>query len=102
MKIDIFRNTKEEYDIIVLDTERYLSSVAFDYVVEYIRSHVSDSLFCNWFYNPSGEGSEEDETVKPCLKYQGIAIRLLRFLDDRSKAKQELAVILQDALAALD
>lgn len=95
VKVEIYRNRTEGYDIIVLDTEQYLSSIVFDNIVYYLRSHLSNSINDVWFW-------DEDVTVASCLKYQGIAIQLFSFLDDRITAKKELAVVLQEALDYLD
>lgn len=95
VKVDIFRNTHEGYDIIVLDTEQYLSSIVFDNIVYFLRSHLSNSINDIWFW-------DEDVTIAPCLKYQGIAIQLFGCLANRTEAKKELAVVLQEALDSLN
>ena len=95
VQVDIYRKKSERQDIIVLDTGRYLSCNMFDFVVGYLRSHLSDEIVGIWFW-------DEDVTVMPCLKYQGIAIELFDYIRDRRSAVAELTKVLEEALARLD
>ena len=96
VKVDIYRNSKQGYDILVLDTEQYLSSVKFDAVVFYLRNHISHTIWSCWFWDCL------EENIQPCLQYQGIAIQLMRHLESREKAKDELLYVLQEALDTLN
>lgn len=96
VKVDIYRNSKEGYDILVLDTGRYLSGVEFDAVVFYLRNNISDAILSCWFWDCL------EENIQSCLQYHGITIQLVRHLDDRNAAKKELIFVLQEAIDALD
>jgi hypothetical protein len=93
VQVTLYRNLVQQYDILILDCQQYLAPVAFDAVVEYLKTHLSTSI--------QDVFPTEQNHISPCLKYNGIAIQLKGQLFYRKNIKQEIETILQEALDTL-
>lgn len=93
VQVTLYRNFVQQYDILILDCQQYLAPVAFDAVVEYLKTHLSTSI--------QDVFPTEQNHISPCLKYHGIAIQLKGQLFYRKNIKLELETILQEALDTL-
>ena len=92
VQVDIYRSKLAQYDIIVIDTGIYLSGTAFDFITQYMNTHIDESVKSLWFWDDS------NKCIQPCLKYQGIAIKLTGHLHDLTAAKSMIQTVVQDAI----
>ncbi len=91
VNVDIYRNSKSQQDIIVLDMERYISLCEFNYMTRYLSVNLPNYILK--IYN--------SEMVEPCLDYDGIMFQLSGLLDDRKTAKLELTTLCQSMLDSI-
>lgn len=93
VQVTLYRNLAQQYDILILDCQQYLAPVTFDAVVGYLKAHLSTSIQDVFPTDPTH--------ISPCRKYNGIAIQLKGQLSFRKNIKQEIELILQEALDTL-
>lgn len=80
-KVNIYRSKEKQCDIVILEFGHYITSAAFEYAIRFLNSNLSNSI--RVLYDPS------DELVGPARDYDGIAIQLKGFLENKKTAKQE-------------
>lgn len=88
IQVDIFR--KDTYDIVIIDTQTYLHSSVFHFILYSLQSYLSQDIQKLWPSNKS--------TIESCLEYKGIAIPLQSIVKNRKKTKEEFKIITQEAL----
>lgn len=88
IQVDIFR--KDTYDIVIIDTQTYLHSSVFYFILYFLETNLSKEIQKLW---PSNKF-----TIETCLEYKGIAIPLQSIVKDRKKTKEEFKIITQEAL----
>ena len=93
VQVTLYRNLAQNYDILILDCQQYLAPIVFDAIVEYLKTHLSNSIRDYFPTDPNH--------ISHCLKYYGIAIQLNGQISFRKNVKQELETILQEALDTL-
>ena len=96
IQVDIFRSKKLGYDIIVINTGRYLSGTVFDFITQYLNTHVDECVKRWWFWD------DTEEYIQSCLAYRGIAIKLFGHLEDWTAAKKAVRATVMDALDEID
>ena len=103
VKVDIFRNTEKQYDIVVLDFERYLGTIEFDYACAYLYTRLSIPI--TRLLGPKDDQANPfptDDDICPCLEYKGISLKLIGLLDDIATQKQEFLSAALNILSFLD
>lgn len=93
VQVTLYRNSVQQYDILILDCQQYLSPVLFNAVIGYLRIHLSKSIQDLFPTDPNH--------ISPCLNYHGIAIQLTGYLQFKKAVKQEIETVLQEALDTL-
>lgn len=88
IQVDIFR--KNTYDIVIIDTNTYLHSSVFHFILYFLKTHISQDILKHWPTNES--------TIETCLEYKGIAIPFESILKNRKKTKEEFQTIVLEAL----
>lgn len=98
VKVDIFRDKTAGCDIVIIDTEEYISGIVFDHILQHLRIHASRKILDSWNFFEN----EDESAAQSCLQYKGIAIRLNTFLNDRSSSKNEFKILTEEALQNLN
>lgn len=93
--VDIVRNSKEGYDILLLDIKRYMHTSELNYILSYLHTHLSNPIISLWDWSLQ----EHNVTI---LQYSGFAIKLQGLLRDRNQSKLEILETLKEALFTLD
>lgn len=77
-------------DVIVIDTGGYLSGSFFDYITLFLHARVCESVISVWFW--------DEDNVKACLGYNGIAIKLFGPVLDKRRARNNIRGLVRSAL----
>ena len=103
VKVNIYRNTEKQYDIVILDFERHLSWTEYEYASTYLYVKLSHTLTI--LLGPPETADTPiptDDDITPCMEYRGIALKLVGLIKDKNAALEEFLSAAYDILDYFD